>query len=174
MFRLLLKFCDPVAVVCDNHAEAARFLDGNRHRSNGDIGVIGFVIIQHHFVIHLIDVIAGKDEHVVRIVGFHIFQVLIDGIGGSRIPVTAFASLIRRKNRNASHIPVQIPRNADPDMSIQTKRLILGEHTHRIHAGINAVAQGKIDDTVLSPKRYRRLCYLRCQNTEATSLPSCQ
>ena len=46
--------------------------------------------------------------------------------------------------------PVQIPGLPGADIVIQLQGLILGQHTHGLNAGINAVGQRKINDTVLA------------------------
>ena len=56
---LLFKFHDTVGLVRNQDAETACFFNGYRHGSNGDICVIGFVIVQHYLIIHLIDMVAG-------------------------------------------------------------------------------------------------------------------
>jgi len=118
--RLLLKLGDTVILIGDHDTEAACLFDRNRHTCDGDICVVCFVIFQHNLIIHLIDVVAGKDQNVVRIVAFHVLQVLINGVRGTGIPVTALAPLVRRKNGNSSDITVQIPRNANSDVTVQT------------------------------------------------------
>ena len=118
--RLLLKLGDTVILIGDHDTEAACLFDRHRHTCDGDICVVCFVIFQHNLIIHLIDVVAGKDQNVVRIVAFHVLQVLINGVRSTGIPVTALASLVRRKNGNSSDITVQVPRNANSDVTVQT------------------------------------------------------
>ena len=47
--------------------------------------------------------------------------------------------LIRRENGNTAYVAVQIPRNTNSDMSIQSKGLILGQNTYRVNSRINTV-----------------------------------
>jgi hypothetical protein len=44
------------------------------------------VLPQHHFVIHLVDVIAGEDDDVVRLVALDDVDVLVHGIGRAGVP----------------------------------------------------------------------------------------
>ena len=55
-------------------------------------------------------------------------------------------------------------------MGIQPQRLVLCQHTHGINAGIDAVAQWKIDDAVLSSEGYGRLGHLGSQHTQSAAL----
>ena len=65
-----------------------------------EIGGLFVTAIQFLFTV------TGKDQNVFRIVGLHVLQILVDRICGSSIPVAAFASLVRRKNRNAADVAV--------------------------------------------------------------------
>ena len=132
------------------------------------------VEIEHHFIIHLIDMISRQNQHIVRVKTLHVVNILIDRIGCACIPFAVLALLIRRKDGNAADIPVQIPRNTDSDMRIQAKGLILRQHSHRVNTRINAVAQRKIDNPVFPAKRYCRLGHFRGQHTQSASLPACQ
>ena len=52
-------------------------------------------------------------------------QILIDGIGGSLIPIGMLVPLIRRQNRKAAARTVEIPRRAVSDILVKGERLIL-------------------------------------------------
>ena len=67
---------------------------------------------------------------------------------------------------SASHVPVQVPGDADPDMGIQSQRLILCKHADRIYSGIDTIAEWEVNDAVFSAKRYCRFCNLCCQNAQ--------
>ena len=165
MFRFLLKLSNTVTLISDHNTKTAGFLDRNRHTCNGNICLVRLVEIQHHFVIHLINMVTGKDQYVVWIILLHISQILINRIGSSCIPFTACTLLIWRKDCNTTFIAVQIPRNTNPNMCIQAERLVLCQHTHRINSRVNTIAQWKIDDTIFTTKSDCRLCNLFCQNS---------
>ena len=44
---------------------------------------------QHLRVVHLVDVIAGQDDHVPRVLAHDRVEVLVDGVGGAQVPVLA-------------------------------------------------------------------------------------
>ena len=45
---------------------------------------------------------------------------------------------------------VEIPRTPVPDIIVELQRLILRQHADRVDAGIDAVAQRKVDDSILA------------------------
>ena len=155
--RLLLKIRNLSVLVRDHDAEPLRFLHRYGHNRDRTLCASLLMVIQHHFIIHLIDVITGENQNIIRIEALHIVDILINCIGCSRIPFAVLAPLVRGKDSHTADIPVQIPRNADPNMGIQPKRLILGEHPDRIHTGVDTVAQREINNPVLSAERYCRL-----------------
>ena len=118
--RLLLEFRDAVGLVRNQDAETAGLLNRNRHSSNGDISVVGLVIIQHNFIIHLVDMVTGQNQNVIRIIILHILQILVDRVRGSGVPVAPLTALVGRQDCYAAHIAVQIPRDPNPDMGVQT------------------------------------------------------
>jgi hypothetical protein len=77
------------------------------------------VIVDHRPVIHLVDVIAGENDHVVGAAVLDEAQVLVDGVGGAGVPVLAFARLVGLEQAHAAAAAIQIPRLADADMVVQ-------------------------------------------------------
>ena len=59
-------------------------------------------------------------------------------------------------------------------MCIQTKRLILGEDTYRIDAGVDTVAERKVNDPILSAEGNGWLCNLLGEDAKPASLTSRQ
>ena len=167
MFRLLLKFLDFTLPVRDYDSKPGGILLRNRHDGNRHIRVVRFMVVEHHLVVHLIDMVTGQDQHIVRMVLLHVSQILVNRIRSPCIPLRLPRLLIRREDCDAALIAVQIPRNADADMSIESQRLILGQDTDCVDSRIDAVAERKINDPVLSPERNGRLCNLRRQYAEA-------
>ena len=115
------------------------------------------MVIQHHFIIHLIDVIAGQDQYILRMKRLHIVQILVDRIRSTRIPLAVIAFLVRRKNRDSSEITVQIPRNTNPDMRIQPQRLVLGQYPDSIDSRVDTVTERKVYNPIFASKSNCRL-----------------
>ena len=59
MLRLLLKFLNFALSVCDYDSKPGGVLLRNRHDGNCHIRVMRFMIVEHHLIIHLVDVVAG-------------------------------------------------------------------------------------------------------------------
>ena len=174
MLRFFFKLGDPSVPVGNHDAETAGFLDGYGHTGDGHVGFVGLVVIQHYFIIHLVDMIAGQDQHIIRVVHLHVRQVLENGVGRTGIPVGVLLGLIGRENGNAAHISVQIPWNTNSDMGIQTKGLILCQNAYRINSRVDTVAERKVDDAIFSAECHRRFGHLLRENTETASLSSGQ
>ena len=94
--------------------------------------------------------VAGQNQHIIRIVAVDEVQVLINGVGGAFIPVRTVLCLIGRKHHHSPGGPVQVPGLTVADVFVQHQRLVLRQNTYGIDARIHAVGQGKIDDPVFS------------------------
>ena len=174
MFRLFFKVRDLTVLIGDHHAEAAGFLNRDRHAGNGNIRFVRLVEIEHNLIIHLIDVVAAQDQDIIRIEGFHVSQILQNGIGRTRVPFTVRTFFIRRKDRHTADITVQIPRDSDTDMTVQPQRLILCKYPNRVHTGVDAIAQRKINDTVFPAECHGRLGHFRGKYAKSAALTSGQ
>ena len=134
VIRLLLELRDDPLFIRHHYAEAARLFLWHRHDRNGYGCILLFVVIQHHLVVHLVDMVAGQDQYIVRIKALHVFDILIDGIGCAGVPVSVYIPLKGREHRHSSHVPVQIPGYAYANMGVESERLILRQHTDGIYA----------------------------------------
>ena len=128
----------------------------------------------HLRIVHLINMVTGKDQHIVRLIALNKGDVLIDGIRRSLIPLRFFALCVRRQNLHTAMGTVQPPRLAVADILIQFQRLILGQNTHSIDLGVDTVGKRKIDDSVLSAEGNCRFRRILSQNHQAASLPASQ
>ena len=170
LLRLLFKFIDLSVLICDDYTKSARLFPRNRHAGNRHCCVILFVIIQHHFIIHLINMVTWQNQDIFWIICINIVNVLVNGIGCAGIPVTSGASLIWWENSYSSVVTIQIPRHSDPDVCVQPQRLVLSKYTNRIDPGIDAVAQWKVNDPVLAAKGNCRFCNLCSKHAQSASL----
>ena len=170
MFRFLLEIRDPLVLVGDHDAEALCLFHRNRHDRDRHIRIVLLVEVEHGLIVHLVDVIARENQHIVRVVGLHVGEILVNGVRRAGVPLGALLLFIGRKNRDAADQLVQIPRNSDADVRIELERHVLGQHAHGVNTGIDAVREREIDDAVLSAERHGRLCHLRGQNSEPASL----
>ncbi len=88
-FRLFLETQHPVIAVHIHDAEAGHFIRIDLDRRQSDVGARVVVPLQHQTVIHLVDVIAGKDEHVLGLLRADRINVLVDRVGRALIPLIA-------------------------------------------------------------------------------------
>ena len=71
----------------------------------------------HRIVIHLIDMISGKDQGQVWLAIFHPTEVLLHGIGGTQEPIRRAAGAVRGINAYAAgEIAVQVPGTTGTDV----------------------------------------------------------
>ena len=72
-------------------------IDGQRRQGDIRAGIV--VLLQHLAIVHLVDVVAGEDQHVLRLLGADGVNVLVDSVCRAHVPVGADA-LHGRKNLN--------------------------------------------------------------------------
>ena len=96
--------------------------------------------------------VAGEDEHVLRVILLDEADVLIDCVGRAAIPLAALGLHVRRQNEHAAAGEIQIPRSAVADVAVQLKGLILRQNADGIDVRIRAVGEGKVNDAELSTK----------------------
>src|SRR5512135_1620537 len=110
-----------------DHAEMTGLGRVDKNGGESDVGA-GIAMLPHHqAVVHLIYMVAGENEDELGFLAANGVDVLIDGVGGSHVPVLADA-LHRRKNFDeladlASH---ETP--AFADVAVERERLVLGEN----------------------------------------------
>ena len=116
---------------------------------------------EHCRIVHLVNMVAGKDKHVFGIIHFHEMHILINCICRAFIPRRTGLCLIRRKNMYAAVRSVEIPRLSVSNVFVEDKRLILRQNADGIDARVDAVRQREIDDTIFCPERHRRFRNVR-------------
>ncbi len=107
----------------------------------------------HHLAnVHAIDMIRAEDGHHVRLGLFDEVHVLIDGVRGAAIPVLILRSHLSG-NGNDEVVPKQAGRfPALAEVLQQGLALELNQHVDGIDAGVDQVAQDKVDDAVAATK----------------------
>ena len=95
------------------------------------------MVCHHGGVVHFIDMIAGENDHIFRMVAINEVDVLINGIGGTLVPAAfLIVPFIGRQHLGAAVGLVQAPGLAVADVFIQFQRLILGQNANGINTGI--------------------------------------
>ena len=85
------------------------------------------VVLEHPAVVHLVDVIAGKDQHVLWLLGADRVNVLIHGIRRAHVPVRAYPLHGRQDLDEFTQLLGHHAAPALADMPIERERLILRE-----------------------------------------------
>ena len=122
-----------------------------------DIGAGGHMLLQHDFIVHFVDMIAGQNDDVVNAMAGNNVDILKDRIGGALIPAIFRDHLAGGQNietfiaLGAEEIPATL------QMPDQAVGFILGGHADPPDAAIHGIGEGKIDDPRLAAKKYRRL-----------------
>ena len=124
----------------------------------------------HLGVVHLIDMVAGEDQHIVGIISVNERDILCDGISRALIPVGILALLIGREHMHAAVHAVQIPGLAGADVLVELQGLVLGKHAYSLNAGIDAVGEGEVYNAVLSPEGHSGLGDVLCKHTQPAAL----
>ena len=107
-------------------------------------------------VIHLVDMVAGQDQDVVRFVRAQDVEILVHRVGCTEIPV-----LFRNALRGGQDVDELLEAAVEEtpaalDVPDQTVGLVLRRHADAPDPGIHAIRQGKIDDAELAAKRHGR------------------
>ena len=87
VLRLLQEGDDAVLGVDVHDAEAGRLHARHLEAADGDVGAGVDVLLEHALVVHLVDVVAGQHDDVVRAIAVDDVDVLIDRIGGAGVPL---------------------------------------------------------------------------------------
>ncbi len=87
MLRLLLKLCDVTVSIGIHDTEAAGLLHRNPNHRNGRICLVLLVERKHLVVVHLINMVAGEDQNIIRIILIDEVNILRNGICRSAVNV---------------------------------------------------------------------------------------
>ena len=153
--RLLGEFRDAVPVGDGQHAEFARIGDGHFHHAHGDVGALLDVVGDHRTVVHLVDVVAGQHQHMLRMMRADVVEVLVDAVGGAAIPVLAHLLL---RGHHVDELAEFAPQVAPAALHVLDQRLalVLREQADLADARVHAVGQHEIDDAELAAEGCRR------------------
>ena len=118
MLGLLLEFIDGVVLVGVHNAEAGSLLHGNGADGDGAVGLHFLMVAQHLGVVHLVDVVAGENQHIVGIIAGNKGDILINGVGRTFVPVGSFAAGVGGQDADAAVGAVQVPGLAIADVLV--------------------------------------------------------
>ena len=171
----LLELVDTVVLVHVHDAEAGGLLHGDLQHGDGAGRPRFLVQVDHVGVVHLVDMVAGQDDHIFRVIQVQKADVLIDGVGGALVP-GALVPLthVGGEDMYAAVGPVQVPGLAVAQVAVQLQGPVLGEDTYGVDAGIDAVGEREINDAVFAAEGDGGLCHVAGEGVETAALSSGQ
>ena len=155
--RLLEKVHDTVVGIHLHHAEFGRVLARHFEHADRDVGILIDVLLEHELVIHLVDMVAGQDHHVLGVIALDDVHVLIHGIGGAVVPLRLAHALTGRQNieafvaLGAQKVPAAL------QVANQAMRFVLRGNADATNAGVEGVGEREVDNARLATKIHGRL-----------------
>lgn len=144
------------AVVNPHQPHAACRLPIDRHGGNRDIG-LGLAMRVHHFgEVHAVELVAGKNEHVLAIGLVDVAEILPHRVRGALIPIRGVQRLLGRQNLDKAG--VELVEGVRPaNVPVQADRVELREHVNPVQPAVDAIRQGNVNQAVLAGQRHGRL-----------------
>jgi hypothetical protein len=171
---LLVEGDDAHVLVDLGDAEVHGLLALDLHAGHGEVRVLLHVQPEHQRVVHLVDVIAADDQHVLGALALQGVDVLVDGVGGAQVPVGPPGALLRR---GGAHVLAELGVEDAPaalDVLDERTRLVLHQHVHAPESRVQTVGQREVDDAVGTAEGHRGLGAVAGQGIEALALAAGQ
>jgi len=126
--------------------------------------------INEFLIIHPVEMVAGEDQNQLSFVA-KIAKILPDRVGCPLIPVAAFERLLGGKD--GQEILAEIIKAIGvKNMAVEGFAAELSENKNLSQTGMNAIADGKVDEPKPSGNWNSWLAALFCQRVETGSLPA--
>ncbi len=152
ILRFLGEFHDSIGVVGGQNTEFVGPFDGYVDHPDRDVGFTLFVIRDHRTIVHLVNMIAGEDQHMGGAMRLDELDVLIHRVRGSAIPVRPDLLLSRNQLDEFTQLAAQVT-PATLDVLDEGLRFVLREHGNLPNTGIDAIRQHEIDNPKLPAER---------------------
>ena len=162
----------PVRVGFDDAEAARRFLRRDFERGDGHVGSGIHMLLEHLLIIHFVDVVAGENDDVARVLAADRIDVLIHGIGGAQIPVRRNAHL--RRQDFDEFAEAQQLRPALADVPVQRERFVLCQDEYAAEVAVDAVGKGNVNNSVDAAEGHGGLGAVARQRPEPLALSSSQ
>jgi len=155
MSRLFDEVRNPKIFIHMDDAESMGIFDRDIDRAHYGIGALGEQPMEHLHIVHLVDMVTGQDEYIVRLFGVEQKQVLIDRVSGPLVPFFADPLLGRNRGDEFSELGIQdIP--ACADVAVERVGFVLDEDSDFSKPRVEAIAERKIDNTIFPAEGNRR------------------
>jgi hypothetical protein len=156
-FRFLGELDDAAFAVDRHHSEAGRFVQRHLDAAHRNLRAFLDVMREHAAVVHFVDVVAGQDQHMRRLMRANDVEVLVDRIRGAHVPAVLVDTLLRRQQFDEL---TELATEKAPgllQMLDQRMAFVLGQHADPADTRVDAVGQREIDDAELAGDRHTRL-----------------
>ena len=155
--RLLLETENLSRLSHLDNAQLPALFRRNRQRGQRDLGVGLLVVMQHPAVVHLVDLVAGENDHVPGLFAADGIDILVDRVGRAHVPVGAGALRRRQQLEELAQLLGHNARPAFADVPVERQRLVLGEDVNPAQARVDAVGERDVNDAVVPSEGHRRL-----------------
>ncbi len=175
LLGLLLPLDDAVLLVHREDPHPGRLGEGHPPDRDRDVGAVAAMGGKERLVVHLVDVVAGEDQHGVARVVLDDVDVAQHRVGGPAIPLRHAATCdVRLEQLHAAAIAVEVPRPAQPDVVVERARVVLRQHDDVVDLGVDAVREREVDDPVLATERHGRLGAFLRQDGQPLAFAACE
>ena len=97
--------------------------------------------LKHFRIVHLVNMVAGKNQHIFRLIIIHKVNILGDCIRRSSVHIQIrIRFLTGRKNKNTAVAGIQSPASSACHITVQKNRFILCQYTYHIDSAVCTVA----------------------------------
>ena len=141
-------------------------------RGHGHVGAGIHVLLKHLPVIHLVDVIAGENDDVVGVLAADGINILINGVGGSQIPVGGDAHLRRQDFDEFAEAHQRRPALAD--VAVEAERFVLRQDENAAQVAVDAIGKRDVDDAVDAAEGDGGLGAVARERPQPLALSACQ
>ena len=128
----------------------------DRLRRDGDVGLALDVRVDQLAEVHPVEVVAGQDQVVLRLVRREVARRLAHRVGRALEPVGVVGRLL-----GGEHLDEAVGEEIEPvglrDVAVERRRVELRQHEDLLQPGVQAVADRDVDQPVLAADRHRRL-----------------
>ena len=83
MLGLFVELVDLAVLIGIEDTEARSLRKRNVDYSDRAGGILFLVVLKHFVVVHLVDVVARENHHVIGIIALYVIDILIDSVRGS-------------------------------------------------------------------------------------------
>jgi hypothetical protein len=125
-------------------------------RSDRDVRMLLEVRVEQPSIVHAIEVIAGQNQVVLRVMRLEVATSFAHGVGSALKPRLAVGGLLGGEHvHEAARKQIHSIRLAH--VAIERRRVELRQHVDASDFGVETVADGNVNQTVLAADRHRRL-----------------